>query len=351
MVPVSGNPPGRYPGRYWNDTVMNTIENPSIQRPTRMHPLRIYADLILGSAWLVITMGFIFHPSLQESVLRVFFAVPLILFLPGYMLVAALFPRAQDLDSVERVTFSIGLSLALVPLVGLALNYSPWGIHPVPLITAILSLTFLFTLTAWIRRRALPARNRFMVRFESTARKTLNSVAPRTSSWTDRLVSIVLLLSVLVAIGAAAYVLTVPQEGKHLTAFYLLGLDGKAEGYPRALLVGESYPVIIGIGNYEYRSVTYSVEIFLINMTFDPESNISHVESMRELDRFSVTLSHNATEEIVYNVTIPPALGYNRIEFLLFNETVPDSTVRNMDRINASYRDLHLWVDIDTGVD
>jgi len=46
-----------------------------------------------------------------------------------------------------------------------------------------------------------------------------------------------------------------------------------------------------------------------------------------------------------YNVSaISP--GFNRIEFLLFNESVPDETVRGMERINQSYRDLHLWVKV-----
>jgi hypothetical protein len=32
------------------------------------------------------------------------------------------------------------------------------------------------------------------------------------------------------------------------------------------------------------------------------------------------------------------------VEFLLFNESVPGFNVTGSDRINASYRNLHLWV-------
>ena len=42
-----------------------------------------------------------------------------VLFLP-YMLMAALYPKGEEMESLERV--GSGLSLALVPLVGLLLN-------------------------------------------------------------------------------------------------------------------------------------------------------------------------------------------------------------------------------------
>jgi len=38
---------------------------------------------------------------------------------------AALFPGKDDLDGIERIALSFGLSIAVVPLMGLALNYTP----------------------------------------------------------------------------------------------------------------------------------------------------------------------------------------------------------------------------------
>ena len=48
------------------------------------------------------------------------------LFLPGYALIATLFPRKDDLDGIERIALSFGLSIAITPLLGLALNYTPF---------------------------------------------------------------------------------------------------------------------------------------------------------------------------------------------------------------------------------
>jgi hypothetical protein len=50
-----------------------------------------------------------------------------VLFLPGYVSLRALFPK-RELDSVENFALSLGLSLAVVPLMGLVLNYTSWGI-------------------------------------------------------------------------------------------------------------------------------------------------------------------------------------------------------------------------------
>jgi hypothetical protein len=62
--------------------------------------------------------------------LRAVLVLPLVFFLPGYVLVAALFPgRGAGLKVEERALLSIGLSLALVALGGLLLNQSPWGLQ------------------------------------------------------------------------------------------------------------------------------------------------------------------------------------------------------------------------------
>src|SRR6266705_2796807 len=68
-------------------------------------------------------------------------AILLILFVPGYVLMAALFPRAKEIDWIERVALSLGLSIAVVPLLALLLNFTPFGIRFGPVIVT----TTLFT--------------------------------------------------------------------------------------------------------------------------------------------------------------------------------------------------------------
>ena len=64
-----------------------------------------------------------------------------VLFVPGYVTVEALFPKGRELDGIEKFALSVGLSLALVPLIGLLLNYTPWGIRLTPIITSLVLFT------------------------------------------------------------------------------------------------------------------------------------------------------------------------------------------------------------------
>lgn len=56
--------------------------------------------------------------------------LPFILFLPGYALTVPLFLTKYGFDMIEWMALSFGLSIAVVPLIGLCLNYIPWGITP-----------------------------------------------------------------------------------------------------------------------------------------------------------------------------------------------------------------------------
>jgi len=69
-----------------------------------------------------------------------------VLLLPGYSLIKTLFPT-REIDNIERTALSIGMSLALVPLVGLLLNYTPWGIRLTPVTLSLLALTTFLTIT------------------------------------------------------------------------------------------------------------------------------------------------------------------------------------------------------------
>ncbi len=83
-----------------------------------------------------------------------------VLFIPGYLLVEVLFPSRRDLDSIERIALSIGLSLALVPLVGLLLNYTVWGIRLIPVIVSLVILTLGLSAAALIRHYTIESRTR-----------------------------------------------------------------------------------------------------------------------------------------------------------------------------------------------
>jgi len=89
------------------------------------------------------------------AVLRMVFGSLFTLFLPGYSLIEALYPRGDELNPLERLALSLGLSLALVPLVGLLLNYTPWGIRLDPVMAALSMLTLALLLVSAYRKYGL----------------------------------------------------------------------------------------------------------------------------------------------------------------------------------------------------
>jgi uncharacterized membrane protein len=73
------------------------------------------------------------------------------MFVPGYALLRVLFPFESPLKSiVERGALSLGMSLAVVAIVGLILNYTPWGIRLVPVTVSLFVLTTILATTAVI---------------------------------------------------------------------------------------------------------------------------------------------------------------------------------------------------------
>ena len=72
-----------------------------------------------------------------------------VLFLPGFSMLKP-FPDKQ-LDFFEMLAFSIGISLALVPLVVQPLNFTPVGIGVSSVTLSILIITLFFSILAGIR--------------------------------------------------------------------------------------------------------------------------------------------------------------------------------------------------------
>jgi hypothetical protein len=108
---------------------------------------------LLEAACLFSVYGSGLTPALAAS--RIVFGSLFTLFLPGYSLIEALYPREDELSPLERLALSIGLSLALVPLVGLLLNYTPWGIRLDPTMAALSTLTLVLLLVSAYRKFSL----------------------------------------------------------------------------------------------------------------------------------------------------------------------------------------------------
>ncbi|UCE73895.1 MAG: DUF1616 domain-containing protein, partial [Methanomassiliicoccales archaeon] len=88
---------------------------------------RVQDSFGLDLAIVVLLATFLTLSSLtlpEGNLLRIIFGIPFLLFLPGYSLISALWTRNSDLEGLERIALSLGLSIAIVALTGLGLNYT-----------------------------------------------------------------------------------------------------------------------------------------------------------------------------------------------------------------------------------
>lgn len=307
-------------------------------------------DLLIALLWLIIDILAIFLPVLSDTPVRFILILPGILFLPGYCLIAALLPKDSDIDLSERIALSFGLSITVVPLIVFGLNFTSWGIWLAPILVSLTIFTLVMILVAHYRRSLLPFNERLFHQFDrGSFVKILNTIRnaifPKEEGRVDRLLTIVLIVAIIIAVLATIYLITVPKEGERFTEFFILGEKQKVADYPDVIRNGQNYPLSIGVGNHEFQNTNYTIETWLVRTEIDTITNTSRLIAMVPHEKFSFILASNETRIIPYNLSVNKTT-YNRVEFLLFKDKGYDTNLTGSDRINASYRELHLLITV-----
>ena len=323
---------------------------------------RLPADLAAVCLAVFATVFSVFTPVVSETPLRVIVGLPFVLFIPGYALIAALFPEAgtgpvvedddsgesdssddgSGIDGIERVALSFGTSIAVVPLIGLVLNFTPFGIRLTPIVVSVSGVTLVLTAVAARRRWDLPEDERFQVPYKtwlSSARSELFEPETRT----DAALNILLAVSVVLAVSSVGYAVAVPQQGESFSEFYLLteGDDGElvADGYPTEFTQGEPQSLVVGVSNQEHEPVNYSVLATIQRV--EVENNSTTVLDSTQLRTWRVELADNETWQRQHEVA-PEMVGTDlRLTYFLYKGEPPATpTTEN------AYRELHLWVNV-----
>lgn len=330
-----------------------------LPEPVRRMPADLAAVVLLT----VITVLVVFLPVISDTPARVVFGLAFVLFLPGYAFIAALFPeegsppaleeeeasriRDRGIDGIERVALAFGLSIAIVPLIGLVLNFTPWGIRLVPIVASLSVFTIGCSIVATVRRWELDPEDRFHVPYRAwiaAAHDELFNPEDRT----DATLNVILALSILLAISTLGYAIAVPPDGERFTEFYYLSEDEEGElvaaNFPTEFVEGEGQSLYLGIGNNEHETVAYTVVIQVQDESF--VDNESTVHERSEIDRFQIEVEHDDTW--LEEVTITPEMVGDqlRLQFLLYIGDAPATADRE-----SAYRDLHLWIDVEAADD
>ena len=245
------------------------------------------------------------------------FALVLVLLVPGYLLVAVLFPNGEKLDWIERFVLSFGLSIAVVPMLGLALNFTPFGIGLAPTVATIVIFVISVGVVAYWRRMSLPPGARLSA--------TVNLAMPRWREYRalDKGLALGLAASTVVALGTIAFVLIAPPASERFTQFFVLGPGGNATGYPTALNLSQAGNVVLGIVNHEAANIDYTVrvDIVSIGVLYNATSRTNDTIELNRTTRswFNVTLGDNRNWTLPYSFSIN-ARGLWKIQFLLYKD-------------------------------
>lgn len=312
--------------------------------------LRTSIDLVVVVALTFFTLVLALWPGSAGSLIQFAVGIVFVMFLPGYALIATLFPdaglsqpapddlataehsRRHDIDLIERVALSLVSSLAIVPLVGVILGFIPWGLTPTTLLIAVGAVTLILAAVAAIRRLRLQPEDRFSVPIGAASEMG----AP--SSTRRKILNVTLGAAILFAVSSVAYAIASPQDGEQYTEFQLLTEDDGelvAAGYPTTFTAGESQPLIVGIENHERESIVYTVVVQI--ETFEGDE----VAETVELDRFSRDIDHGERWRGEHTVA-PELVGDDlRLSYLLYSDEPPNDPLQE----NADEH-LHIWIDV-----
>ncbi len=301
-------------------------------------------------------------------------AILLVLFVPGYVLVAALFPggggladfvkdiahageayergkgpekgtkaetgaqegsedRKGEIDWIERIALSIGLSIAVVPLLGLLLNFTPFGIRLVPIVLSIVLFSGGLGIVAYLRRMGLLVEERL------SATLVVTKPAWGEYSRLDKVLAVGLIISLVFSVSVLAFVLTTPRPGERFTEFGILGPGGMLSDYPTDLNVSEQGTVLIFVANHEFERVDYTVRVDQVGVeiVFNPDTSANETMELNRTNMawVNLTLDHdtNATRPYTFQIEAP---GLFQVQFLLFRGG----------ELAQVYRNLHLFVTV-----
>ncbi len=275
-------------------------------------------DLIAVTLFSCLGFLFVLIPPFNETFFRIPIALSLFFFIPGYAFIAALFPGNDEISGIERFTLSVGFSLVLTVFDGFLISLLPWGFRPAPIVISILGMTVFFSIIAIFTRKLrdedkqfsfsikelieqlrseeldeidgspeeapVPAENRRFHRSKTKVKakglkekstKSNNSNSSNINSNSnanyetrqmplspeiEKALVIALIGSIIIASGMLVYA-KMTRETETFTAMYLLGPDGKAEGYPSESFIDIPLTVSVGIDNHELQDVNYILQM------------------------------------------------------------------------------------------
>jgi hypothetical protein len=121
------------------------IPSPFISYLLSPHIFWYWKIIIISIVTIFTSLGFL-KENLIFNYARYIFGSIYLMYLPGYCIFKNLYIY-EDIDKIKESVLSIGISVSVVSIIGIILNYTPWGIsiEPILILNTILIL-FLSTI-------------------------------------------------------------------------------------------------------------------------------------------------------------------------------------------------------------
>ncbi len=214
-------------------------------------------DLAFVTLYLLLVSIILNVSFFDDSMIRILLGIVFVIFIPGYSMTAALFPSKHQLSGVDRITFSFGLSIAVLPILGLLIEYSPWKLNFLPLFLSLVTLTAVSCIVAYSRRKKLPKDERFELKYEF--------VKPRM-----RIYALFLLVGIFAFLIINSYAYS--EREPRLTEFYILDFRGGVENLTKQSIVGRPIELVVGVVNHESILTTYELRVTIDGEVLEEES-------------------------------------------------------------------------------
>ena len=323
----------------------------------------VSGDAVAGVAFVAVAVGSLSVPVTTSAAARAVVGLPLLFFVPGYALVASLFPgRRTPGDSSldwhglgrvggplvdrgfewrERVALSFAASLAILPLLAVALSLldAPYSLEVV--LSSLAGIGVLGMLVAVVRRSALPADRRFRLPYRRWVETTDRALFHQDRRL-DAVLNAALALVVLVSVAGVGFAVVTPNNGEAFTSVTLLssgdGGDLVAGDYPGAINEsGERF--VLRVANDERRSVAYGVVAELQRV----RSSDDGVDVVRSREVLRTSRSVAAGENWTHAHTVGPALTGEDLRLVYYvyaGEAPADPSAA------TATEHVYVWVDV-----
>ncbi len=281
---------------------------------------------------------------------RAVVGLPLLFFFPGYALVSVLFPARQfrtrygaldmfssGIDGIERVALSFGVSLALLPSIGVVLwVLSPVGFGAQVLMGVLSAEIGLGMIYGAYRRIRLPRNQRYRLPVDRWLSELWSGSV--TKGVLGTAMNLLLVLSVVAAVVALGYGVLMPYGSETYTGVSVLTQSGGELTFltnSTAVTAGDQ--LTLSVTNQEGRTITYTIVVMIEHVEHDGQR--TNASTSEELRRLQTTVGPGETDYL--NHTIAPSTQRSnlRVRYLVYRGDPPSTpTVAN------AYRTVYFWL-------